>query len=316
MFELPKPDVILVHESDLDGFVSGLLLRRLARSRFNEAVRLEAWHTHAWQQRPLSENSAWVADLTFDRRMDRPGWVVIDHHPTLAEARHARLIHDTTKSAGLLCHELCQEQGLKDDSEATARLVQLSNVADLFLSDDPDFDTAQAYARLVKTYHFWNLHDLIEGELERLLDHPLLEVMHTRKRVEDPIGLAWSRERIEPLTEEVAYVPVVVGNGNQIVHDLLQNGATKAAVLLTLNRKPGGQISTSLRSRNGEALTAAERLQGGGHPNAAGATLPRTVRGIPDALDYLRRTLAPKSKVPARMTGLAGLLETFDEGLK
>lgn len=316
MIELPKPDVILVHESDLDGFVSGLLLRRLARHLFNEDVRLEAWHTHAWQQRPLSENTAWVADFAFDRRMDRPGWVVIDHHPALAEARHARLIHDTSKSAGLLCHELCVEQGLADDAGATARIVQLSNVADLFLSDDPDFDAALAYARLVKTYHFWNLHDLIEGQLERLLDHPLLEVMHARRRVEDPIGLAWSSERIETLTAEVAYVPVVVGNGNQIVHELLHNGAPPAPVLLTLSRKPGGQITTSLRSRSGEALIAAERLQGGGHPNAAGATLPRTVRGIPDALEYLRRTLAPKSKVPTRMTGLAGLLETFDEGLK
>jgi nanoRNase/pAp phosphatase (c-di-AMP/oligoRNAs hydrolase) len=93
------------------------------------------------------------------------------------------------------------------------------------------------------------------------------------------------------------------------------NGALPAQVLLTLARKPGGQITASLRSRNGGALAVAERLQGGGHPDAAGATLPRTVRGIPDALDYLRRTLAPKSKVPTRMTGLAGLLETFDEGL-
>lgn len=316
MFELPKPDVILVHESDLDGFVSGLLLRRLAQSLFHEEVRLEAWHTHAWQQRPLSENSAWVADLAFDRRMDRPGWVVIDHHPALAEPRHARLVHDTTKSAGRLCHELCREHGVADVSDATARIVELSNVADLFLCDHPDFEAAQDHASLVKTYHFWNLYDLIGGELESLLDHPLIEVMRTRRRVEDPIGLAWSRERIEMLTEEVAYVPVVVGNSNQIVHEILRDAATPARVLLTLSRKPGGQITASLRSRNGEALTTAERLQGGGHPDAAGATLPRTVRGIPDALDYLRRTLTPKSKVPTRMTGLAGLLETFDAGLK
>ena len=33
MISLPQPDVILTHESDLDGLVAGVLLRRLARKR-------------------------------------------------------------------------------------------------------------------------------------------------------------------------------------------------------------------------------------------------------------------------------------------
>jgi len=36
-----------------------------------------------------------------------------------------------------------------------------------------------------------------------------------------------------------------------------------------------------------------ELLKGGGHPNAAGATLPRSVQRIEDALDYLRQVLNP-----------------------
>jgi hypothetical protein len=44
---------------------------------------------------------------------------------------------------------------------------------DLFLEDDPDFIIATDYANLVKVYQFWNLYELIEGELERLLDHAL-----------------------------------------------------------------------------------------------------------------------------------------------
>jgi len=316
MFALPKPDVILVHESDLDGFVSGLLLRQLARQLFAEDVRLEAWHMSAWLQRPMNENGAWVADLTFDPRLDRPNWLVIDHHPPLAEPKHARLVHDAEKSASLLTYEFCLEQGLERNGAATERLVQLSNVADLFQHEHPDFATACDYAALVKTYRFWNLHDLIGGDLEQLLDHPLLEVAAAKRRVEDPLGVAWSRERIEPLTPEVAHVPVVVGNSNLIVHHLLQEQATSCPVLLTLHRHGNGLLNISLRSRNGEALAVATRLQGGGHPNAAGATLPRTIRQIPEALDYLRRVLAPQSKVPTRMTGLAGLIETFDEGLK
>jgi 3-methyladenine DNA glycosylase Mpg len=38
---------------------------------------------------------------------------------------------------------------------------------------------------------------------------------------------------------------------------------------------------------------AAARLQGGGHPNASGATLPRSIKSVPDALDYLRQVLNP-----------------------
>jgi len=44
----------------------------------------------------------------------------------------------------------------------------------------------------------------------------------------------------------------------------------------------------SLRSRNGDALKVAEKLHGGGHPNAAGATLPRSVQSFGDAIDYLK----------------------------
>lgn len=314
MCVLPKPNVILTHESDLDGLVSGLLLQRLARKLFAEEIRLEAWHTHAWQNRPLDEPAAWVADFSFDARMDRPNWVVFDHHPASAQPVHARLIHDPGKSAGRLCYDLCCANGLQSD--ALDRLVQLNDVADLFLHEHADFELASDYASLVKAYHFWNLHEVIGGELERLLDHPLLEVMATRRRVENPLGLECSRRSLQPLTPEIAYVPVVVGNPNQIVHELLYNGAGHFSTLMTLARRGNGLVVASLRSRNGEALAVAGKLQGGGHPDAAGATLPRNIRSIPDALDYLRRVLAPPTANPPCITGMAGLLETFDNGLK
>ena len=38
----------------------------------------------------------------------------------------------------------------------------------------------------------------------------------------------------------------------------------------------------------------AEKLQGGGHANACGATLPRSLKNIPDAVGYLRQLLNPK----------------------
>jgi len=154
MHMLPKPDVILTHESDLDGLVSGVLLQRLARRMFNEEVRLEAYHYNTWRQREPRELAAWVADLSFEARLDKSNWVIIDHHTTDITPKKAQLIHDLNKSAGLLCYELSKEHDL--GSPELDRLIHLNNVADLFLENDPDFVLANDYANLVKVYQFWN----------------------------------------------------------------------------------------------------------------------------------------------------------------
>ncbi len=290
MLMLPKPEVIITHESDLDGFLSGLLLQRLARHLFGVDLRLEAFHYNYWKQRDLREKSAWVTDFTFETRMDKPDWVVIDHHVTEAKPKNALLIHDVTKSAGLLCYELCRQHGL--GSPALDRLVHLNDVADLFLEDDPDFAVAGDYASLVKIYQFWNLHTVLGGDLEKLLDHPLLEVMAVKRRVEDPIGLAWSRRHVVEICPTVGFVDTVIGSSNQIVHQLLESGATKYPVLLTLFRRSNA-IFASFRSRNGDALKMAAKFQGGGHANAAGAILPKSVRTVEDGIDFLKKALNP-----------------------
>jgi hypothetical protein len=304
---LPKPEVILTHESDLDGFLSGLLLRRLARHLFEADVPLQAYHNHNWRQRSLSEKSAWVSDLTFESRIDKPNWVVVDHHHTDVTPKHAQLIHDVNKSAGLLCYELCQQHELRSDK--LDRLVHLNNVADLFLEDDPEFVVASDYANLVKTYQFWNLEALIHGNPELLLDHPLLEVMAVKRRIEDPLGFAWTKSNITELSPTVGLANTVIGNTNQVVHQLLEQRATPYPVLITLFRRGNGMILVSLRSRSGEALKVAEKLQGGGHANASGAILPRSIQNIPDAIIYLRQVLNPS---PAKGTPLNNLESLFE----
>lgn len=308
MVSLPKPEAIFTHESDLDGLVAGVLLKRLAQQLFGADVPLFAYHYNGWKQRDHRERAAWVADLTFEARLDRPNWVVIDHHATEAPPKQANLIHDLNKSAGLLCYEVCKEQGFA--SPALDRLVHLNNVADLFLEDDPDFILATDYANLVKSYGFWNLHALLNGLVENLLDHPLLEVMAVKRRIEDPLGLAWSKENVTEVTPTVAFVETVIGNNNLIVHRLLEEQATPYPVLVTLFRRGNGLVIASLRSRNGEALKVAEKLQGGGHANACGATLPRSVKTIPDAVGYLRQVLNPKQSAP--LNSLESLFDSLD----
>lgn len=291
MPNLAKPEVIITHESDLDGLVAGLLLQRLAHKLFGERIQLEAYHYNFWKQRDVRERTAWVTDLTFETRLDKPGWLVVDHHVTDVPAKNAQFIHDVTKSAGSLAYELCKENGLA--SPALDRLVHLNNVSDLFLENDPDFELAGDYASLVKSYSFWGLHAIIGGELEKLLDHPLLEVMTVKRRVEDPIGLEWSRRNIEEISPTLGHVDNIIGNTNSIVHQLLESGATKYTVLVTLFRR-GNSIFASFRSRNGEALKIAAKLQGGGHANAAGAILPKSVRTMEDGVNFLRQMLQPK----------------------
>lgn len=310
MMPLPKPDVILTHESDLDGLLAGCLLQMLARKLFGTAARLEAYHYNYWKQRELRERAAWVTDFTFEPRLDREDWVVIDHHVTEFTPKKCRLIHDLNQSAASLCYGLCKEQGIQ--SPALDRLVHLNNVSDLFLEEDPEFEIATDYANLVKSYQFWNLHSLLEGEIERLLDHPLLEVMAVRRRVENPLGFEWSKGNVKEICPTVGFVDTVVGNNNLIVHKLLEQRATKFPVLVTLFKR-GNSVFASFRSRNGEAIKTAEKFQGGGHANAAGAMLPKSVRNIPDGIEFLRQMLnVRKETQQSRLNSLESLFAVIE----
>ena len=100
----------------------------------------------------------------------------------------------------------------------------------------------------------------------------------------------------------------VVGNNNLIVHQLLERQAVKFPVLVTLFKRANNLVIASFRSRNGEAIKVAEKLQGGGHANASGALLPKSVRntnrsrGI-SALDFeseARRALEQSGKLVCR----------------
>lgn len=313
MTELTKPEIIFTHESDLDGLVAGLLLQKLAKKIFGAEVPLEAYHYNFWKQRDLREKTAWVTDFTFETRLDKPGWTVIDHHVTEAAPKNAHFIHDITKSAGLLCYDLCREHGVT--SPALDRLVHLNNVADLFLEDDPDFILAGDYGNLVKHYQFWNLHSLIGGDIEKLFNHPLLEVMAAKRRIEDPLGFDWSKDKVVEISPAVGYVETVVGNTNLIVHQLLERKAVTYPVLVTLFKRSNNLVIASFRSRNGEALKVAEKFQGGGHANAAGAMLPKSVRNVPDGIEYLRLILNPAPTTPqVRLNSLESLFAGIGTG--
>jgi hypothetical protein len=133
-----------------------------------------------------------------------------------------------------------------------------------------------------------------------------------KRRIENPLGFAWSKDNVVEISPAVGFVDTVVGNNNLIVHQLLEQQATRYPILLTLFRKAGGTTIVSLRSRNGEALKVAEQLQGGGHPNACGATLPRSVQNISEAIDYLRKVLNPYPTKGSPLNSLESLFDAVD----
>ena len=102
-------------------------------------------------------------------------------------------------------------------------------------------------------------------------------------------------------------VDTPVGDSNTILHQLLDDEEVPYPVLATLTIR-FRTVSISLRSQNGEALPIAKQLQGGGHPNASGASLPNTVQRLPDAKEYLKKVLNPE-------VGDAGL-GSLEEALK
>ncbi|MDB4459259.1 DHHA1 domain-containing protein [bacterium] len=305
-----KPEVIITHESDLDGFVSGLLLQRLAKEKFGTEPRLLAYNHQTFKNRHFVENAGWVADFSVDKRMDKARWLVVDHHVSRYQPSHCQFVFDTGKSAGLLAYELCKEAGI--ESAELDRLVRLNDVADLFMQAEPEFEEAQLYAGLIKSYGFWNMHSLIEGKLEKLIDHPLLKVMETKRKIEDPIGFEWSSKNIVKINDDVGFVSTTIGNTNLIIHQLLETGKGGFKVLATLFRKQNGTVIASFRSRDGSALDAASKLQGGGHPNAAGATLPRSVNSIAEAISYLGQVLNPQVPEAPPINDLASLFDSIE----
>ena len=91
---------------------------------------------------------------------------------------------------------------------------------------------------------------------------------------------------------------------------LLESGATKYPVLVTLFRRANTVIA-SFRSRNGEAIKIAEKFQGGGHANACGATLPKSVRNIPEGVEFLRNALSQRRDSP--LNSLEGLFASLEK---
>jgi hypothetical protein len=136
--------------------------------------------------------------------------------------------------------------------------------------------------------------------------------MAVKRRVENPLGFEWSKSNITEISPTIGFMDTIIGNNNLIVHQLLEQQAVKYSVLVTLFRR-GNAVFASFRSRNGEALKVAEKFQGGGHANAAGALLPKSVRNVPDGIEYLQQILNVKKEThQTRLNSLENLFASIE----
>ena len=81
-----------------------------------------------------------------------------------------------------------------------------------------------------------------------------------------------------------------------------------------LPRRTMPRVIASLRSSCGLALEIAEKLGGGGHPNASGAALPKSVQSVEEGLDYIKNLLSPPKpveKIVDQGSGVEDLFENF-----
>jgi len=132
--------------------------------------------------------------------------------------------------------------------------------------------------------------------------------MAVKRRVEDPLGFEWSRKRIQELCPTVGYVDTVIGNTNCIVHQLLEQQAVTYPVLVTLFRRANNLVIASFRSRNGEALEGGGKIPRRRPRERCGAILPKSVRNVPDAIEYLKTVLTGEG---ARLGAGVDNLESF-----
>ena len=203
--------------------------------------------------------------------MDKPNWAMIDRHATETPAKSAHLIHDLNKSAGLLCYELCKEQGM--GSPELDRLVHLTTWRTCFWRTTR-FHAGQRLRQPRQGVPVLERALADPGRIEALLDHPLLEVMAVKRRIENPLGFAWSRENVSQISPTVGCVDTIIGNNNLIVHQLLKQKASPYPVLLTLFRRPRAW-SRETAQPQWRSVKVAEKLQGGATQMPAPPLCPR-----------------------------------------
>ena len=277
-------------------------------------VPLEAYNYQNWKLRePRGAITAWVCDLSFEPRLDtrRAGssWTTM---PPSSRAERPPVSCCTTlrRSGRVESAMICAASKRTDRPSLTG--WSTSTTSPICTSTQTtNFRWPWITPNLVKTYHFWYLLALVEGKFEALFDHPLLEVMAVKRRVEDPLGYEWCAKNVVRLSPLAGYVPTIIGNNNIIAHQLLERKATPFGVMVTLFKKANNTVVASLRSRQARRWFWRRSCKGRRSPQCPSAyTLAALRRNqFDDAIRYLQKQVFDPA--PAKDQPLNSLVQAF-----
>lgn len=228
--------------------------------------------------------------------------IVIDHHVCGDELGATEFRDVSASAAGILITELAESMEVKLTPEAaTSLFAAIATDTGWFRFPNTDNRTLRTVARLVDRGARPHLvyRELYErSSLARL---KLMSRVLDRVTVIADGRLAHTYVLLKDFKE--------TGSHSSDTEDLVNEGLKIEGVMTSfiLVEQPGGQVKASLRSRSHVDVAAVGReFGGGGHVQAAGATLPGPVATAQQrVIDALVRALGPPTSeaAPAAVTG-------------
>lgn len=307
------PTRIYSHDSDLDGFVSGNILYNISKILFGESPKILYKNYHNLDEIHTDKGEViWVSDLNYNKSMDNrlnDLMFIVDHHrwepdpidctPENPFCDKIYYIHDTTKSASLLCFELLEtivnnlnnnpnkEKYLKY-IENIRDLVKWTNIGDIFKYNSTDeLIEARSYARYFNDFikpDLLNAHDILNCKEKDILPvfynsykksnyYENYKNQLTQSLMYYEKELNKKRNEIYPGIFNLVYDK---GDYSMIFNILLEKHQNIKAILTAIRNPNTGDWSLSVRSKDGKTAfyIAKKYFSGGGHPNASGAVLP------------------------------------------
>lgn len=210
--------------------------------------------------------------------------VCLDHHKharNIVEAFGDNGVFDESKCGAELAWDFCNALKLPErqwfnTSVKSFGFARLAGIRDLWKRDDPQWKAACVQAEALR---FWGVGLACSPPLPYLTDSQLWAGERLLDQAEERVAEVLEKHQFEVAIIgglRVAYFPAAGDKVSDICHGILEAGHADVA-LAYFDVHDGTRIKTvrSLRCRDGIDVGAwAKACGGGGHPKAAGFTLP------------------------------------------
>lgn len=215
----------------------------------------------------------------------------VDHHVTNVNFGSLNWVDPTSVATAQMVLKLAEYAGWPVDAEvATCLLTGLVTDTRAFRTANVDAAALNAALRLIQAGA-----SLVQVTQLALSRRPLATVRlwgEAIGRLQFEDGLLWTY-----ITQEMRQANGVSANGESGLSNLLAD-VREAEVVVVFTERDGGEIDVSMRTVPGRDVAGvALALGGGGHPQAAGCTLPGPLAAVePRVLAAVRRALAEQRK--------------------